>query len=146
MTSQETLTRRHRHQFRLRTLLIVSVLFTVPFAWLYWEREQRRREQEVTVWVKEKRGRVEYENDWLNQWIGGRVIWVEFYPSPVSDLTPLADLGHLKELHLAGTQVSDVTPLAGLKNLVSLDLTSTQVSEEQVEMLRKALPNCKILR
>ena len=64
---------------------------------------------------------------------------------PVSDLTPLAKLTSLESLRLTSTKVNDLTSLAGLKNLEVLWLNGTAVSDEQVEELRRALPNCKII-
>ncbi|MDA1049384.1 MAG: leucine-rich repeat domain-containing protein [Planctomycetota bacterium] len=65
--------------------------------------------------------------------------------TPVTDLSPLAKLKNLKELRLNETLVNDLSPLAGLKNLGSLSLVYTRVSDEQVQELRQALPNCKII-
>jgi hypothetical protein len=62
----------------------------------------------------------------------------------VSDLTPIAGLRKLQGLHLQSTLVSDVAPLAGHVGLTELDLQDTPVTREQVEDLRKSLPNCKI--
>ena len=62
----------------------------------------------------------------------------------VRDLTPLAELKDLMNLFLDDTQVRDLTPLAELTNLRMLYLNKTPVSKEQVEELRKALPNCEI--
>ena len=45
----------------------------------------------------------------------------------VKGLGPLARLYKLKELNLARSQVRNITPLAGLKNLRRLDLSNTQV-------------------
>jgi len=64
----------------------------------------------------------------------------------ISDVTPLAGLTNLKRLKLFGTRVSDVTPLAGLTNLEELVLSKTQVSDEQIDKLKQALPNCRIIR
>ena len=70
--------------------------------------------------------------------------WLNLQNTQVSDLTPLAGLANLKYLYLNNTQVSDLAPLAKLTSLKWLDLYETPVSEEQVEELRKALPNCII--
>ena len=70
--------------------------------------------------------------------------WLEFSRTQVGDLTPLANLTNLEVLYINSTPVSDVTPLAGLKNLERLHIEGTPVSKEQVEELRKALPNCDI--
>ncbi len=62
----------------------------------------------------------------------------------VSDLIPLKYLRNLKKIYLINTQVSDVNPLSGLTSLQTLDLRYTKVSKEQVEELKKAIPNCYI--
>ncbi len=72
------------------------------------------------------------------------LFWLDLPQTEVHDLTPLANLTELRILNLSQTQVRDLTPLANLKNLLSLDVSQTKVSEEQVEGLRKALPNCGI--
>ena len=70
--------------------------------------------------------------------------WLALRGAPVSDLTPLAGLKNLRWLRLEGGQVRDVTPLAKLTGLQEFYLEDTPVSEEQLEELRKALPNCRI--
>ena len=66
------------------------------------------------------------------------------FDTQVKDLTPLAGLASLKVLILVSTPVSDVKPLAGLTNLELLHLLAMPVSQEDSEMLRKALPGCRI--
>ena len=62
----------------------------------------------------------------------------------VSDLSPLKELTHLKELDLSSTKVTDLSPLLGLKNLKILYLKNTIVPDAQVTALKKALPNLGI--
>lgn len=62
----------------------------------------------------------------------------------MSDLSPLAGLSALRNLHVSGTQVSDISPLAKLSELRYLFLQVTPVSRDSVEALRKALPDCTI--
>ena len=85
----------------------------------------------------------------------------------VSDVSYLKDLTNLQDLSLRGTKVSDITPLKGLTNLHALSLKDTKVSDisplkglsslkllylpgtvsrEQVDVLKKELPKCEILR
>ncbi len=64
----------------------------------------------------------------------------------VSDVGPLAALTKLQRLFIDGTGVSDVGPLAALTNLQELFLNATNVPMEQVEALRKKLPECHICR
>jgi hypothetical protein len=63
----------------------------------------------------------------------------------VSDLSPVAKLSNLKELRLNETLVNDLSPLAGLKKLDSLVLVDTRVNQAQVQELRQALPNCRVM-
>lgn len=62
----------------------------------------------------------------------------------VQDVTPLQGLTALTTLSLMNTQVQDLTPLKGLSALTKLYLSGTPVPKEQVEWLRKQLPNCQI--
>jgi hypothetical protein len=71
--------------------------------------------------------------------------WIASQRTQVGDLTPLAGLKNLRKLWLDDTQVSDLTPISGLKNLRELYVRGTPVSKEQVKLLQKALPYCKII-
>ena len=62
----------------------------------------------------------------------------------VRDLSPVADIRSLKRLDLGITQISDLTLLMGLKNLESLRIYYTPATQDQIDALRKALPNCKV--
>ncbi len=64
--------------------------------------------------------------------------------SSLSDIRLLKHMTNLQTLELSGTKVYDITPLKELTNLKSLHLDETKVSKEQIEELKKALPNCKI--
>lgn len=63
---------------------------------------------------------------------------------PVRDLSPLSKLENLKFLNLNYTPVKDPAPLVHLVNLESLHLSGTQVSHEQIQMLKRAIPDCDI--
>jgi hypothetical protein len=53
----------------------------------------------------------------------GRVVRLELFSSEISDLSPLAGLKSLTELHLnANRNISDLSPLAGLTELGHLEL------------------------
>ena len=62
----------------------------------------------------------------------------------VTDLTPLAKLIKLKTLWLPNNKITDLTPLAKLTKLKMLYLGGNPILADQKEMLRKALPNCRI--
>ena len=91
------------------------------------------------------------------------------YNTQVSDFGPLAELINLRELSLNRTPISDLEPIKGLTNLEQLYLNETEVSnleplkcliklrmlnishcknitDQQVEDLKKALPELKIVR
>jgi Leucine-rich repeat (LRR) protein len=150
-------------RFRLRTLLVMVTLLSIPLGWVGWELDQRRKEKKVIAWVEQMGGFVQFdygrdaglfngklydERSWWektkDKWLGERVHFVILKNTQVSDLSPLAEWKNLEMLWLWDTQVSDLSPLSELKKLKSLNLRNTQVSEEQVEKLRLALPNCKI--
>ena len=140
-------TRRRWFRFRLRTLLVLVTVLTVPLGWVGWEMDQRRREKEVGAWIEGMGGEVNSysllyslmdERNWWekkkDKWFGERVRDVDFSPSPYE----------VHSLDISPLQVGDLSPLAELKNLEFLDFRNTLVNEEQVDKLRLALPNCKI--
>ena len=63
----------------------------------------------------------------------------------ITDLAPLTALRELTNISLADNKISDVTPLTELTNLTELDLRKNPIPLDQKAMLRKALPNCRIL-
>ncbi len=56
--------------------------------------------------------------------------------------------GEVQKLDLGTTKATDagLKELAGLKHLQTLDLRNTKVTYAGVEVLRKKLPKCKILK
>lgn len=64
----------------------------------------------------------------------------------IEDLTPLSGLTQLSNLGLANMkQLTDLSPLYGLTGLKRLDLiNSKNISTQQLNEVRKALPNCSI--
>lgn len=154
-------TNRRWFRFRLRTLLIVMLLFGVALAPVAWQLDEIRRQRIVVEEILEHGGTVKYASY-------GDVIHVDLkrsdisdlsslkalaklerlwlYGTPVSDLSPLRGLTQLEDLHFADTQVSDLSPLRELTNLGSVYLTSTQVTDKEVADLQTALPTCKITR
>jgi Leucine-rich repeat (LRR) protein len=65
----------------------------------------------------------------------------------VSDLTPIAELTNLTRLSLANLkELRDLSPLTRLKGLKHLDLVnSTKITKQQINSIRRALPNCRII-
>jgi Leucine-rich repeat (LRR) protein len=111
-------------RFSLRTLLIVVTISSVPLGWVGWRLGQARRERATTTWIEEMGGEVSRRS-----LFSGRVWSVSFQNTPVSDLSPLAELKSLETLALHNTQVSDLSLLAELKNLKQLYLSNMQVSD-----------------
>ena len=169
-TATATKSKRRLLRFSLRALLLLMLIVCIT---LGWKVEKARKQREAVTWVQQSGGWVKYDYEWLKKFVGldffHDVVAVEIHNSNkkhvsdvtplagltslealhlsstrVSDVTPLAGLTSLKRLQLYGTQVSDVTPLAGLTSLKRLYLGRTQVSKEDYNMLRKALPNCRI--
>jgi len=63
----------------------------------------------------------------------------------IRNISALSELTHLEKLTLRNNRITDARPLAGLKQLTVLTLQGTQLSEVELDSLRKALPDCKIL-
>ena len=63
----------------------------------------------------------------------------------IRDISALSELTHLKKLTLRNNPITDVRTLAELKQLTVLTLQGTPLSEVELDSLRKALPDCKIL-
>jgi Leucine-rich repeat (LRR) protein len=67
----------------------------------------------------------------------------------ISDLTPLAGLTNLEELHFnsligGNPKISDITPLVGLSSLKMLSLNDNNISDSQIALLEEVLPNTGI--
>ena len=63
----------------------------------------------------------------------------------VRDLSPLASLTGLETLDLRSNEISSLRPLMQMRQLKKLDLRGNPLTEDQVEELRRALPDCEIL-
>jgi Leucine-rich repeat (LRR) protein len=68
------------------------------------------------------------------------VLWF----NQISELSPLQDLINLKHLFLSDNKISDISPLKNLVNLKTIDLIDNFIPLQQIEELKKALPNCRI--
>ena len=62
----------------------------------------------------------------------------------ITDISPLAGLTNLTKLDLWENQITDVSPLVALTSLTEVNLSYNQITRDQRQMLRNALPNCKI--
>ena len=63
----------------------------------------------------------------------------------IKDISPLSSLTNLERISLGWNKISDISALSGLKNLTYLQLIGNPLTVEQVNTLRRALPNCTII-
>lgn len=63
----------------------------------------------------------------------------------ISDITPLAGLTGMAYLNLDDNNISDITPILGLSNLTYLEVKNTNISDADIERLKAAFPNAKIV-
>ena len=97
----KALPQRRWFQLRLRTLLVLVTLASVPLSWVGWELDQRRREKQAIAWVEEMGGTVILKNPNILSLAGTKV----------RDLSPLAELKKLECLSFDRAPVSDLSPL-----------------------------------
>ena len=72
---------------------------------------------------------------------------LELLNTSVTDLSPVKDLINLEELVIRVSPVSDIEPIKVLKNLKLLLLEDCiNITDEQIEELKRALPDLKISR
>ena len=95
--------------------------------------------------VKLSRNRIENLSAMQNAHCRERIRTLDLSFNLIEDVSPLAALSNLETLDLRSNQISSVYPLKRLTNLKKLDLTGNPLTEEQVEELRRALPDCEIL-
>lgn len=69
-----------------------------------------------------------------------------YYNSEVVSLAPLSHLKSLRELHLVKTSVRDLSPLHGLAQLRVLNLQKTPVPTREIEAIKRALPQLRVIR
>ena len=63
----------------------------------------------------------------------------------ISDLSALEKLSNLSRLGLRSNQISELSPLFALQDLRVLSLTGNPLEDRQIEELRQALPQCRIV-
>ena len=63
----------------------------------------------------------------------------------IEDVTPVATLYDLETLDLSSNYFSMVTPFFSLTKLTELNLSGNPIPPDQLDRLRNALPNCKII-
>jgi hypothetical protein len=69
---------------------------------------------------------------------------LQLYEMPVRNIEPLRNLTKLEEIRMYNVDVKNLDAMFNLKNLKVLWLINVPVSQEQVEELKKALPNLQM--
>ena len=67
------------------------------------------------------------------------------YNNSISDISALRSLTNLEQLDLDANEISDISALGNLSGLSWLDLSNNNLTEQQVEELRRKLPQAEIL-
>ncbi len=116
--------KRRWFQFRLRTLLIVFLVLSLPLSWFAVRMESTRKQREAIAAIRKAGGRVHIEGtlwsapDWVRA-VSGDGYYVDIaVGSPDADFGDeeakyFKDLPNLRGLQLGGLQITD----AGLENL-----------------------------
>jgi hypothetical protein len=71
---------------------------------------------------------------------------IDLFYSNINSLSPLKQLPKLRVLKFYAGSINDIKTLTELTNLQLLDMNGTKISDEDFSSLKKALPNCFILR
>ncbi|MBN2291622.1 MAG: hypothetical protein JXM70_04305 [Pirellulales bacterium] len=148
------------YQFSLRTLLIVTLIAAIGFAWVGYRIQRVRNQISATAELEKLGADIGFYSqvDWNELPTPDRWLWKCFDDNPVhyinSSRTPITDtnLKHLKELtnlrvlKLVDTQVTDngLEYLKGLTSLQALDLKVLQVTDAGLENI-KGLTNLQEL-
>ena len=157
-------------RFSLRTFLVILTAFAV---WLGFEVNRARQTRLAILAVQEMGGHITYVHErtartangrhaelpgpyWLRKMLGkeycddGVVIFFWLKEITNEDLAQVST--HLKNLHNLQSlnlwdcpYLSDISALQELSNLDGITIHGTSISEADVDELKKALPNCKIL-
>lgn len=160
--------KRRWFQFRLRTLLIVVLVLSMPLSWFAWRMERARRQRAAVEAIEQVGGYVGYnaypipppgmvrvvptpKPSWLRNLLGidffENVVYV-FLPNGDAsdfDLEQFKGLPNLRELRFKDPPVS-VDELEHLREIEGLQILGLpqDVTSADVERLQEALPNCKI--
>ena len=167
--------KRRWFQFHLRVLLIFTLIIAVGCAWLA-SKKQRERQAVKLILSKGGQVGFDYQKwttpagqkgflptkeppgpAWLRAILGndffGEVVFVFFdYNKPSNltdaDLESLKHLTQIEQLWLPGSNVTDagLVHLRGMTKLRYLDFRGSSVTDAGINDLKKALPNCDIVR
>lgn len=118
--------KRRRLQYRIRTLLLIGVCATLPFAWLGFEIQQRRQERPTLELIESLEGEVATRPHAL---FGETAVEVELPWCDLDDLSPFANLRNLESLTIRQSEVRDLSALVGLKKLHSINVMSSPVAD-----------------
>ena len=165
--------KRRWFQFKLRTLLMVVLVLSLPLSWFAVRMEKARRQVEAAMVIQRLGGDVRYNYDlrWArwssadppdsmrrlvgnelalavcNCCYGLNINWVECEEISDEQMSCLTKLDTLEYLCLEDCRITD----RGLKHLMEAqslryaELYGTQVTPEGVKRLQEALPNCMIV-
>ncbi len=148
---------RRWYQFRLRSLLILMAILSVPLAWLGHELRLRWAEERSVSIVKASGGSVEFEyfqrlkvpeehgfevrlgelreqtrwEAWKDRRLGPRVYVVDYHITDgvVQDLAPLAAFDRLQLLDISDVRISNLAALTPLDRLAVLFVTRANVDD-----------------
>ena len=95
--------------------------------------------------VKLGRNRIENLSVFQNSRSRDKIRYLDLSYNRIQDVSPLSALTAVETLDLRGNNISSVRPLQHMTCLKRLLLTGNPLSEEQLEELRKALPDCEIV-
>jgi hypothetical protein len=144
--------------------LILILLVAIGSIWFAAKLEKAKQQRAVVDWVlADQHGHVQYNFEsgpaknptppgpkWARGWLGvdffAKVRSVVLDNQEVDDLSPLLNL---PDLEFIGVFIdilpeADLQSLAQLKNLQQISIDYSDVKQTDIDMLSKALPNCKI--
>ncbi len=163
--------RRRWFQFRLRTLLIAVLVFSLPLSWFAGQLKRVRKQSKAAEVIRQLEGEVIYHweppspgiqccmeveeprtPEWIRRLLGKEfsdVIAVSLWKQRVqeSDLSVLHEFPNLRGLEIIGTPIGDIgiNHIEGLAKLEALILDQTGITPEAERELQAALPACTIV-
>ena len=95
--------------------------------------------------VRLGRNRIQSVSAMQNAHCRERIRYLDLSFNLIEDISPLGTLSNLETLDLRNNQISSLVPLRRLTNLKKLYISGNPLTDEQVEELRRALPDCDIV-
>ena len=95
--------------------------------------------------VRLGRNRIQNLSPLQNAHCRDQIRYLDLSFNQIEDVTPLGTLSGLETLDLRSNQIYSVVPLQRLTRLKRLVLSGNPLTDEQVEELRRALPDCDIV-